>query len=156
MNLWIFLLYVQLSTAALTAKKCNVYRQEYRDFPKEISREFLREKGCLDIDNNERFEKEALDVIREEEERQRQVKDEQERKEKEAEALQYFAKLDKNGDGYISKDELIFKVVLDQNNDGQVSDEEVNFYMSGHENYDEKTFLNTGWQLMKHLYSKYE
>ena len=71
-------------------------------------------------EEKERFEKEALDVIREEEERQRQVKDEQERKEKEAEALQYFAKLDKNGDGYITKDELIFEVVLDQNNDGQL------------------------------------
>ena len=150
----------------------------------------------MDIDNNERFEKEALDVIREEEERQRQVKDEQERKEKEAlddsheveqrqrqakyeqerkekealddirevekrqrqakdeqerkekeaEALQYFAKLDKNGDGYISKDELIFEVVLDQNNDGQVSDEEVN---SRHENYDKETFVCSKEEIQK-------
>ena len=74
----------------------------------------------------------------------------------ETEALEYFAKLDKNSDGYITKDELIFEVVLDQNHDGQVSDKEVNFYMSGHENYDQETFLNTGWLLMKHLYSKYE
>jgi len=107
-------------------------------------------------DEKERFEKEALDVIREEEDRLRQVKEEQERKDKEAEALSYFAKLDKNGDGYITKDELIFEIVLDQNNDGQVSDEEVNFYMSGHDNYDQETFLNTGWLLMKHLYSKFE
>ena len=105
-------------------------------------------------DEKERFEKEALDVIREEEDRLRQVKEEQERKDKEAEALSYFAKLDKNGDGYITKDELIFEIVLDQNNDGQVSDEEVNFYMSGHDNYDQETFLNTGWLLMKHLYPK--
>ena len=113
--------------------------------PNEVSRTLLREKGCFDF----KEEKEKFG-------NQRQVKDEQERKQKEAEALQYFAKLDKNGDGYITKDELIFEVVLDQNNDGQVSDEEVNFYMSGHENYDEKTFLNSGWQLMKHLYSKYD
>merc|ERR1712029_1225763 len=56
----------------------------------------------------------------------------------------------------MGKDELIFEIVLDQNNDGQVSDEEVNFYMSGHDNYDQETFLNTGWLLMKHLYSKFE
>ena len=74
----------------------------------------------------------------------------------EAEALSYFTKLDKNGDGYIAKDELTFEVVLDQNNDGQVSDEEVNYYMSGHDNYDQETFLNTGWLLIKHLYSKFE
>ena len=91
--------------------------------PNEVSRKLLREKGCFDInEEKERFEKEALDPIREEEEHQRQVKDDQERKEKEAEALQYFAKLDKNGDGYITKDELIFEIVLDQNNDGQVRD----------------------------------
>ena len=74
----------------------------------------------------------------------------------EAEALSYFTKLDKNGDGYITKDELTFEVVLDQNDDGQVSDEEVNYYMSGHDNYDQETFLNTGWLLIKHLYSKFE
>jgi len=72
----------------------------------------------------------------------------------EAEALSYFTKLDKNGDGYITKDELTFEVVLDQNNDGQVSDKEVNYYMSGHDNYDQETFLNTGWLLIKHLDSK--
>ena len=59
--------------------------------PNEVSRKLLREKGCFDFnEEKERFEKEALDPIREEEERQRQAKDEQERKEKEAEALQYF------------------------------------------------------------------
>ena len=77
--------------------------------PNEVSRKLLREKGCFDF----KEEKEKFG-------NQRQVKDEQERKEKEAEALQYFAKLDKNGDGYITKDELIFEVVLDQNNDGQL------------------------------------
>ena len=107
-------------------------------------------------EEKEALEKEALDVIREEEERQRALKEEQEKAEKEAEALEYFKKLDKNGDGYITKEELIFEIVLDQNNDGQVSDEEVNFYLSGHENYDQETFLNTGWLLMKHLYSKFE
>lgn len=116
----------------------------------------LKEKGCLHSNNEakkvikdekERFEKESLDVIREEKDRLRQVNEEQERKDKEAEALSYFAKLDKNGDGYITKDELIFESVLDRNNDGQVSDEEVNFYMSGYDNYDQETFLNTGWLL---------
>ena len=118
MKFWIFLFSIQLSTA-LTAKQCNVYRQEYKLMPNEVSRKLLREKGCFDFnEEKKRFEKEALDPIREEEEHQ--VKDDQERKEKEAEALQYFAKLDKNGDGYITKDELIFEVVLDQNNDGQL------------------------------------
>ena len=90
---------IQLSTA-LTAKQCNVYRQEYKLMPNEVSRKLLREKGCFDF----KEEKEKFG-------NQRQVKDEQERKEKEAEALQYFAKLDKNGDGYITKDELMFIVI---------------------------------------------
>merc|ERR1712183_794362 len=28
--------------------------------------------------------------------------------------------------------------------------------MSGHESYDQETFVNTGWLLMKHLFSKFE
>ena len=134
MKLWIFFFYIQLSTA-LTAKQCNVFRQEYRALPNEVSRKLLREKGCFDI----KEEKEKFG-------NQRQVKDEQERKQKEAEALQYFAKLDKNSDGYITKDELIFEVVLDQNNDGQVSDEEVN---SRHENYDKETFVCSKEEIQK-------
>ena len=48
--------------------------------PNEVSRKLLREKGCFDFnEEKERFEKEALDPIREEEEHQRQVKDDQER-----------------------------------------------------------------------------
>ena len=28
--------------------------------------------------------------------------------------------------------------------------------LSGHENYDQESFLSTGWLLMKHLFSTYE
>ena len=31
-----------------------------------------------------------------------------------------------------------------------------NFYLSGHENYDQESFLSTGWLLMKHLFSNFE
>ena len=37
-----------------------------------------------------------------------------------------------------------------------VNEDEVNFYLSGNESYDQETFLNTGWLLMKNLFSKYE
>ena len=37
-----------------------------------------------------------------------------------------------------------------------VSDDEVNFYLSGYDSYDQENFLNTGWLLMKHLFSKFE
>ena len=50
----------------------------------------------------------------------------------------------------------MMEIAFDQNNDGMISDEEATFYLSGHENYDQETFLNTGWLLMKHLFSKYE
>ena len=37
-----------------------------------------------------------------------------------------------------------------------VSDDEVSFYLSGYDSYDQENFLNTGWLLMKHLFSKFE
>ena len=48
------------------------------------------------------------------------------------------------------------EIAFDQNNDGMISEEEANFYLSGHENYDQESFLSTGWLLMKHLFSTYE
>ena len=56
----------------------------------------------------------------------------------------------------MTKEELISVHEFDQNNDGMVSDDEVNFYLSGYESYDQESFLNTGWLLMKHLFSKFE
>merc|ERR1712226_780791 len=107
-------------------------------------------------DEAEIHEKAALDVIREEEDRQRVIKEEQEKKEKEAEAIEFFNKFDKNQDGILSRDELLNVHAFDQNNDGMVNEDEVNFYLSGNESYDQETFLNTGWLLMKNLFSKYE
>ena len=139
---------VDLETLHADKEAKKVIKEEKERFEKEaldvIREEEERQRQVKD--EQERKEKEALDDIREVEKRQRQAKDEQGRKEKEAEALQYFAKLDKNGDGYISKDELIFEVVLDQNNDGQVSDEEVN---SRHENYDKETFVCSKEEIQK-------
>ena len=82
--------------------------------------------------------------------------EEEEKKEKEAEALEFFNKFDKNQDGILSRDELLNVHAFDQNNDGMVNEDEVNFYLSGNESYDQETFLNTGWLLMKNLFSKYE
>ena len=82
--------------------------------------------------------------------------EEEEKKEKEAEALEFFNKFDKNQDGILSRDELLTVHAFDQNNDGMVNEDEVNFYLSGNESYDQETFLNTGWLLMKNLFSKYE
>ena len=56
----------------------------------------------------------------------------------------------------MSRDELLTVHAFDQNNDGMVNEDEVNFYLSGNESYDQETFLNTGWLLMKNLFSKYE
>ena len=56
----------------------------------------------------------------------------------------------------MSRDELLSVHAFDQNNDGMVNEDEVNFYLSGNESYDQETFLNTGWLLMKNLFSKYE
>ena len=112
-------------TEATESKRKSLYcknvAKKYQIHSKEIQQQMLKSQGCIGNDRyndrnefddvikeeKERLEKEALNDIREDEERQRQVKDEQEHNVKEAEALQYFAKLDKNGDGYITKDELI-------------------------------------------------
>jgi len=107
-------------------------------------------------DEAESLEKAALDVIREEEERQKAVKEEQEKKDKEAEAVEFFNKFDLDKDGKLTKEELISVHEFDQNNDGMVSDDEVSFYLSGYDSYDQENFLNTGWLLMKHLFSKFE
>ena len=56
----------------------------------------------------------------------------------------------------MSRDELLTVHAFDQNNDGMVNEDDVNFYLSGNERYDQETFLNTGWLLMKNLFSKYE
>merc|ERR1711962_1648269 len=94
--------------------------------------------------------------IREEEERVRQAKEEKERIEKEAEAIEFFKKLDINNDGILSEEEIMLEIAFDQNNDGMINDEEATFYLSGHESYDQETFVNTGWLLMKQLFSKFE
>merc|ERR1711862_311166 len=120
----------------------------------EIQKE--KEAKRLIKEEREKVEKAALDVIREEEERQKQAREEKERLEKEAEAIEYFKKLDSNGDGLITKEDIMMEIAFDQNNDGMISDEEANFYLSGHENYDQESFLNTGWLLMKHLFSSFE
>jgi len=115
-----------------------------------------KEAKRLIKDEREKVEKAALDVIREEEERVRQAKEEKERIEKEAEAIEFFKKLDINNDGILSKEEIMLEIAFDQNNDGMINDEEATFYLSGHENYDQETFVNTGWLLMKQLFSKFE
>ena len=50
----------------------------------------------------------------------------------------------------------MLEIAFDQNNDGMINDEEATFYLSGHESYDQETFVNTGWLLMKQLFSKFE
>jgi len=120
----------------------------------EIHRE--KEAKRLIKEEREKVEKAALDVIREEEDRVRQEKEEKERIEKEAEAVEVFKKLDINNDGLLSKEEIMLEIAFDQNNDGMISDEEATFYLSGHESYDQETFLSTGWLLMKNLFSKFE
>lgn len=120
------------------------------------SLEVEKEAKRLIKEEAENLEKAALDVIREEEDRIRAQKEEFERAEKEAETTYFFKKFDKNADGLVSKEELMHQIALDQNNDGIVNEEEVNFYLSGHDNYDQETFINTGWLLMKHLFSKFQ
>ena len=71
----------------------------------------------------------------------------------------HFKKFDyffSNQDGLVTREDIMMEIAFDQNNDGMISDEEATFYLSGHENYDQETFLSTGWLLMKHLFSKYE
>ena len=97
-----------------------------------------------------------MDVIREQEDKDRQEREEKEKLEKEAEAIEKFQILDRNQDGQLSKDEVMSEIAFDQNNDGLVNEEEALFYLSGHESYDQETFVNTGWLLMKHLFSKFE
>ena len=50
----------------------------------------------------------------------------------------------------------MMEIAFDQNNDGMISDEEATFYLSGHESYDQETFVSTGWLLMKQLFSRFE
>jgi len=115
-----------------------------------------KEAKRLIKEEREKVEKAALDVIREEEERVKQEKEERERIEKEAEAVEFFKKLDINNDGVLSKEEVMMEIAFDQNNDGMISDEEATFYLSGHESYDQETFVSTGWLLMKQLFSRFE
>ena len=61
-----------------------------------------------------------------------------------------------NGDGLVTREDIMMEIAFDQNNDGMISEEEANFYLSGHENYDQESFLSTGWLLMKHLFSTFE
>merc|ERR1712051_357313 len=90
-----------------------------------------KEAKRLIKEEREKVETAALDVIREEEERQKQARDEKEKLEKEAEAIEYFKKLDSNGDGLVTREDIMMEIAFDQNNDGMISEEEANFYLSG-------------------------
>jgi len=94
-------------------------------------------------------EKEALDRYAEEEERQKQAKEEADKLADEHEALAAMAKMDKNGDGKVTRDEVMADLAFDTNNDGIVGDDEADFYMAEHGEYDRETFVATAWSLMK-------
>jgi len=94
-------------------------------------------------------EKEALDKYAEEEERAKAAKEAVEQEANKAEALEAMAKMDANGDGKISRDEVMANLAFDTNNDGMVGEEEADFYMAEHTEYDQEAFLNTAWNLMK-------
>ncbi len=146
--------------AELAAQGSQLRKEKEQDIQKkkvELEALFAEKEAKKAIkEERERVEKAALDVIREEEDRIRQEKEEKEKSEREAEAVEHFKKLDKNQDGLVDKNDLVLEITFDQNNDGIVSEEEANFYLSGHESYDQETFVNTGWLLMKHLFSKFE
>jgi len=145
----------ELAAKGLTARKeKEVEIQTKKSQLDEIHKE--KEAKRLIKEEREKVETAALDVIREEEERQKQAREEKEKLEKEAEAIEYFKKLDSNGDGLVTREDIMMEIAFDQNNDGMISEEEANFYLSGHENYDQESFLSTGWLLMKHLFSTYE
>jgi len=94
-------------------------------------------------------EKEALDRYAEEEERQKQAKEEADKQADVLEALGAMGKMDKNGDGKVTRDEVMADLAFDTNNDGMVGDEEADFYMAEHAEYDKDTFVATAWSLMK-------
>ncbi|XP_045592819.1 glucosidase 2 subunit beta isoform X2 [Procambarus clarkii] len=98
-------------------------------------------------------EKLALEKYLDAEAEKKAKAEEEEKKKDEAEAREAFAHLDNNGDGFLTIEELQSRQTFDTNRDGQVSQEEAKFYLGQEDSMSKDTFLNSGWLMMRPIYT---
>ena len=49
--------------------------------------------------------------------------------------IKYVIDFFSNGDGLVTREDIMMEIAFDQNNDGMISEEEANFYLSGQQSY---------------------
>ena len=102
----------------------------------------------------EEKEKVVLDAYNEKKEQEKEKREEEEKRRDMELAEETFASVDGDGDGQVTKEEMMARSDLfDQNKDGAVSSEEADFFLSGNEVYNKEDFLQMGWLLIKPLLS---
>lgn len=97
-------------------------------------------------------EKEALEKYRAAESEKKAQEQAQQKEKDEAEAREAFAHLDNDGDGVLTKEEMMSRQTFDTNRDGQVSEEEAKFYLQQEDAMSLETFISTGWPMMRPVY----
>ncbi|XP_045132531.1 glucosidase 2 subunit beta-like isoform X1 [Portunus trituberculatus] len=97
-------------------------------------------------------EKEALEKYRAAESEKKAQEIAQQKEKDEAEAREAFAHLDNDGDGVLTKEEMMSRQTFDTNRDGQVSEEEAKFYLQQEDTMSLETFISTGWAMMRPVY----
>lgn len=114
----------------------------------EVAQDLQLEKEEKKIEAEEK-EKEALDKHNAIQQKLREEREEKQRLEDQAKAAEVFKSIDANGDGLITKDEVLANTLFDQNKDGTVTEEEANFFLTDGTDVNEEDFITTVWVMLK-------
>jgi protein kinase C substrate 80K-H len=100
----------------------------------------------------EEKEKVVLDAYNYKKEAEKEKREAEEKEGQKEMADETFDAIDADGNGIMSKEEMMQQNWLfDQNNDGTVTDEEATFFLSGNTEYTRDEFEDGGWLMIKHI-----
>ncbi|XP_050297278.1 glucosidase 2 subunit beta isoform X2 [Anthonomus grandis grandis] len=97
----------------------------------------------------EAAESKALEYYNQLEEEQNAKRAELEAAQDKEQAVQFFKRLDTNGDSYLTLEEVLARKCFDKNRDGQVTEDEAKYFLNSEEQLDLEGYLEKAWPQMK-------